>query len=286
MNEVAREPGAPPDLVLITWNRRAYLEKTLANLLADPADFRLYCWDNGSRDGVAELIRDLDDPRVADRHLNPENVGQREPFAWFLARARGDVCGKIDDDILLPHGWTDRIAPLVRRSPRLGMLGCWIFMPEDWVPELARHNVREIDGVTLFVATELAGHSFLARRELLNEYWSVERPGIPVDRIRMTLDGYVSGNPVPLLFAHNMDDPRSEHCQMGQPGHPSEAYALTFRRLGCETLEEYAEWIASDARERQAIPYERQVRGLRAHQAREPLRRLLRRLRGLLGRAS
>jgi hypothetical protein len=164
------------------------------------------------------------------------------------------------------------------------MLGCWIFMPGDWVPDVARHNVRDIDGVKLFVATELAGHSFLARRERLRAYWSVERPGIPVDRIRMTLDGYVSGNPVPLLFAHNMDDPRSEHCQMGHPGHPNEAYALTYRRLGCANLEEYAAWIAADARERQAVPYERQVRGLRAHRAREPLRRLLRRLGGILGR--
>ena len=54
----------PVDLLLITWNRREYVEKTLANLLADPADFRLYCWDNASEDGTADLIAELDDPRV------------------------------------------------------------------------------------------------------------------------------------------------------------------------------------------------------------------------------
>lgn len=273
--------GAPPDLLLITWNRRAYLEKTLPTLLADPAEFRLYCWDNGSRDDVRQMIGDLSDPRVALKHLHETNVGQREPFAWFLECSRGDVCGKVDDDVLLPHGWTERLAPLVRCGPHLGMLGCWIFMPDDWDEDLARHNVREIDGAKLFVVTELAGHSFLARRELLRAYWSVARPGIPVDRIRMTLDGFVSGNPVPLLFAHNMDDPRSEHCRMGASGYSEESYALTFRRLGLASLEEYAAWIAADARERQAIPYERQIRSLRVHRALEPLRRQLRRLRAL-----
>ena len=59
----------PVDLLLITWNRREYVEKTLENLLADPSDFQLYCWGNGSEDGTADLIASIDDPRVEERFV-------------------------------------------------------------------------------------------------------------------------------------------------------------------------------------------------------------------------
>jgi glycosyltransferase involved in cell wall biosynthesis len=59
----------PVDLLLITWNRREYVEKTLSNLLADPSDFRLYCWDNASEDGTADLIASINDPRACRQTL-------------------------------------------------------------------------------------------------------------------------------------------------------------------------------------------------------------------------
>ncbi|MEQ9022138.1 MAG: glycosyltransferase, partial [Pseudomonadales bacterium] len=127
--------------LLITWNRRDYVEKTLSNLLVDPSDFRLYCWDNASQDGTADLIASINDPRVVKRHFNKENVNQYEPCIWFFETATSDVIGKVDDDILLPAGWTERIAPMIRQEPKFGMLGCWIFMPEDWNESLAQKNI-------------------------------------------------------------------------------------------------------------------------------------------------
>lgn len=259
----------PVDLLLLSCNRRRYLEKTLHQLLSDPAEFRLHCWDNGSTDGAADIIASLDDPRVVRKHFNRENVGQQEPSFWFLDTVPGDVCGKIDDDILLPHGWTERIAPMVRSEQALGMIGCWIFMPEDWDEEAASQNIVRVGEFDVFQVTSVAGQSFLARKDLLNAYRRANAQGLPVARGRMSRDGYISGNPArPLLMAHNMDDPRSPHCLMAADHADGTQQAFTMRNQKFATLDEYAAWIAADARRRQTVPIERQLRRLRLNFAR------------------
>ncbi|MEX2673227.1 MAG: glycosyltransferase family A protein [Phycisphaeraceae bacterium] len=258
------------DLLLLTHNRRQYLEKMLPQLLSDPADFRLHCWDNASTDGTADIIADLDDDRVARKHFHPENANQTEPSLWFLESAPGDIVGKIDDDILLPHGWIDRIAPMVRRNPTLGMIGCWIFMPQDWDEQLAAHNIVDADGDKIFRVTAVAGQSFLARRDLLRYYVSMEKPGFPVDGSAMSLDGYISGQPTsPLLMAHNMDDPRSPHCLMATEHADGDQQAFTMRRQPFKSLEDYARWIAADARRRQTIPIHEQLQNSRRRRRQE-----------------
>ena len=255
----------PVDLLLITWNRREYVEKTLPTLLSDPSDFRLYCWDNGSTDGTADLIASINDSRLVKRHFNPENVGQAEPCWWFFETATSNVIGKVDDDILLPTGWTERIAPMIRKEPKFGTLGCWIFMPEDWDETIAKHNIVELSGERIFRCTSLAGHSFLARKEYISRY-KMSHPmghGLPVDRAGMSLDGLVNGHPLPLLYAHNMDDPRSPMNVKTKSGNLKVDSALTARKLGFKSAEAYAEWIAADARYRQAVPFDRQLKRLR-----------------------
>jgi hypothetical protein len=255
----------PVDLLLITWNRREYVEKTLENLLADPSDFRLYFWDNASEDGTADLIAGIDDPRVEERHFSKENVMQRPPCLWFFETAKGDLCGKIDDDILLPHGWTHTIAPMLRSEPRLGMVGCWIFMPEDYDEEKARQNIVKVGAHEVLRVLTGAGQSFLARREVLRRH--IVPPGhthgFPVDQTAMSLAGMINGFAMPLLVAHNMDDPRSEHCMMRRSKTIGAQAALTARKRGFETPEEYTAWITADARKKLGTPMREQLRRAR-----------------------
>lgn len=251
---------APVDLLLITWNRREYVEKTLPTILNDPSDFQLYCWDNGSQDGTADIIQSIDDPRLVKRHLNPENVGQQTPCFWFFEHAQSDVIGKIDDDILLPSGWTSRIAPIIRKDPQFGMLGCWIFMPEDWHEDIAQQNIIEQSGERIFRCVAIQGQSFLARKEYMVRYSENVSYGLPVKRIQMSLDGLISGYPVPLLYGHNMDDPRSPHNFKTKSGNLGDQSALTARSIGFKSAESYAHWIAEDARTRQTIPFNTQLK--------------------------
>jgi len=256
-----RQPG----LLLISWNRREYIEKTLPRILDDPSDFTLYLWDNGSRDGTADIICDVDDSRVAAKHFSRENVGQQKPWFWFLEKCRHAILGKIDDDILLPSKWTESIGSAVARNPQIGMLGCWAFMGSDWNEHLAQKNIVEVSGGRVFRAVGIAGHSFLARRERLLKYaYTPKRPGLPVDRVRMTLNGYLSGFLYPLIRAHNMDDPRSPLNRYTRLGcELSEFCALTAKNRRCRTAEAYATTIADDARRIQEVPIDEQVARVR-----------------------
>jgi len=249
------------DLLLITWNRRAYVEKTLANLFASDDDFNLYCWDNNSEDGTADIIAAIDDPRVVKKYFSKTNVKQREPTLWFFDQANSDLVGKIDDDILLPHGWINKIAPIVRNNPSIGMMGCWIFMQDDWDESLARHKFVTVGDYVIFPNMWIAGQSFLGRLDYLKQYIKPENEGygFPVDQYKMTIDGLINGYPFPIIFAHNMDDPRSEFYVKDMGEHA----ALTSRVLGFKTNEEYGGWIAQDAQNILNNSVKRQVKSTR-----------------------
>lgn len=278
----------PVDLLLITWNRRRYAEKTIANLLADPADFRLYCWDNASEDGTADLIASLDDPRIVVKHFSKKNLKQRVPCLWFFEMAESDVIGKVDDDILLPHGWIERIAPMVRAEPRFGMVWCWVFMEDDWDEELAQQRSMSIGGRRVLPIVGAPGCGWLARKEHILKHATYGGYGLPVDRVAMTLNGLVHGCALPVLFAHHMDDPRSPHYVGGGLNRPDASLTAKSLRFASEAA--YAEWIANDARRKLTENYRTAVRDLwlarRCGAVGRRLVRLRRRLRGGLRQAN
>jgi len=252
----------PVDLLLITWNRREYLEKTIDNLLADPTDFRLYCWDNASEDGTQDIIASLNDPRIVKKHFSKENIKQRAPTLWFFEEAKSDVVGKIDDDILLPHGWTDVIAPLIRDNNQFGRLSCWNYMEDDWDEELAANKIIDVNGTKIFQNMWVGGTSFLSRLDHLTPFIQPENMGygFPIDQYSMTKAGLINGYPLPMLFAHHMDDPRSKHCLMNKTGVVGEQGSVTARYFGFKDPDEYGRWIADDAKNTLIEPVKKQIK--------------------------
>lgn len=274
----------PVALLLITWNRRAYVEKMLPTLFNNKSEFELYWWDNASQDGTRDVVNSIDDSRLVKKYFCEENAGQYEPFMWFLENASNELVGKVDDDILLPEGWIEQIAPILPKDPRFGMLGCWVFMVEDWNEKVAEQNVIEVAGHRIFRTMGVAGHSFLARREYLLRYGIKKQNyhyGIPVDRTQMTIDGLISGQPLPILFAHNMDDPRSPFNTVTKSGSLQSSSALSARMRGFESAEAYANWIAEDARNQQEIPFAQQLEWVRARKKDDPFTRAKRALKKL-----
>ena len=239
-----------PSILMVSWNRREYFERTVAHLLADPSDFRVHFWDNGSEDGVRDLISELRDDRIVDRHLHPTNVGQFEPWHWFVDRCTTGVGGKLDDDILGEQGWMTRFADLLVREPALGLLGAWVYLPEEWDEIAAAHKIRDVGSVRIFQNVWVAGCIFLGRIETLRRFsiHDTERLGVPIDHGAITAAGLVSGYSLPISFAHNLDDPRSPYCRMNRPGGWDQFAAYTARMRNFAGPAEYGEWIAADAR--------------------------------------
>jgi hypothetical protein len=143
-----------------------------------------------------------------------------------------------------------------------GALGAWVFLAEEWDEEIARRKFVQVGEHLLFRNCWVAGCIFLGRLRTLGRY-SLRDPrilGVPLDQARMTRDGFISGFPVPISFAHNMDDPRSPHCRMNRPGGWDEFAAYSARMRKFSGPVEYAQWIAADARRILETPIATQLR--------------------------
>jgi glycosyltransferase involved in cell wall biosynthesis len=251
-----------PSILIISWHRREYFEKMIANLLADTSDFRLYFWDNGSTDGVRDIIADLRDDRIAEKKFLPENMGQFSAWHWFLDNCAGDIVGKLDDDIIGPHGWTQRLSEIIAFDKRIGALGAWVFQKSDWDNELAAHKIIHVGPYRIFRNFRVAGCAFLGRKAALERYSSRDPAtlGVPIMYGPMAKAGYISGYPLPIAFAENLDDPRSPHCRMNRPGGWDQYAAYTARMRSFSGPEEYGRWIAADARRVLETPLADQMR--------------------------
>lgn len=272
-----------PSILMVSWNRREYYERTMAHLLADPSDFRLHLWDNGSEDGLADYIADLKDDRILTRHLNPTNVGQYEPWHWFVDRCTTGVGGKLDDDILGETGWMTRFADMLMAEPQFGLLGGWVFLPEEWDPVVAAHKIRRVGDYEIFHTVGVPGCIFLGRIETLRRFSSFDPQarGVPIEHKTITRAGLISGYPLPISFAHNQDDPRSPYCRMNRPGGWDQFAAYTARMQKFSGPQEYGEWIARDAREILEMPIADQ---LKLHGPTPITQRIVRKLKRLLVR--
>src|SRR5690606_2229617 len=102
---------------------------------------------NGGDEATLDVVRELvDHPRLHKCHYSDENLGLREPTNWLLSHARGPFVSKVDDDCLLPDGWAQTLRGAHEDVPELGVIGCWRFQDEDYVPELAVKKVRSFQG--------------------------------------------------------------------------------------------------------------------------------------------
>jgi len=250
------------DLLLVSWNRSTYLSRTLAALFADVSNFRLYCWDNGSTDGAADIVADIRDPRLVKRHFSKVNVKQRLPCLWFANQATSDIVGRLGDDVLNPPGWLEALAPPLRKHDGLGALACWCGPIEEFDPQLAaRRTIRYGD---IFILPNLWTNtaSALIRASHFRKYFKVSDNfsyGDVTKRSDMAKDGLLTGWLMPPLFAHHMDDPRSPFCVTYEDGRITPQGAMTARHRGFQTVEEFVAWLKENDRSHFTTSYDRQL---------------------------
>jgi glycosyltransferase involved in cell wall biosynthesis len=108
-------------VVLTTRNRRAYLERAIASVLAQRHfALELVVIDDGSTDDTAELLAAILDPRV--RVLRTAGIGVSAARNLGLAAARGKIITHLDDDNLMDPGWLRAVAWAFERWPDTELL--------------------------------------------------------------------------------------------------------------------------------------------------------------------
>jgi hypothetical protein len=229
------------DVLMITYNRAEYTRLSLSRLL-ETADehVRVWLWHNGTHEETLHAVRTLaSHPRVYEFHHSVENKLLREPTNWFWRRAMGDLLGKVDDDCLAPYGWIPTFRAAHNDIPNLGAVSCWIFLEEDFVPELATPKIQEHNGHLILRNHWVGGSGYLLKRKCVEEHGPL-RNGQSFSNfcLRLARRGWVNGYYYPFLYMDHMDDPRSPNTRLTGEESFKANPSLSARRFGIDSLEE------------------------------------------------
>jgi len=89
-------------IVLLTWNRRAYLERGLPDLYAKVSrelSHEIIIMDNASSDGTLELVRQYEGNSETRVISNPKNI-KLKGYNKLFGLCKGKVIIEIDDDVI------------------------------------------------------------------------------------------------------------------------------------------------------------------------------------------
>ncbi len=239
------------DVLMITYNRPAYTRLALTRLLETCDErTRVWLWQNGGDPATLEVVRSLaGHPRVHQFHHSEQNARLTEPTNWLFSGARGEFVSKVDDDCLMPFGWTETLRRAHADEPQFGVLGCWRFPDEDFRSDLALRKVKQFAGghrVMLNCWVEGSGYLMKSRciRELglLSEGRSFTRYCIELAR-----RGWTNGWYFPFLFQEHMDDPSSDHCELRCDADLIRNPPLMAQRWGVRTIGEWRNCFREEA---------------------------------------
>lgn len=203
------------DILMITYNRPEYTRLSLERLLTTcDENMRVWIWHNGNDEKTLEVVRFfVDHPRVYEFHHSPENKKLWEPTNWLWSHAKGDFLCKVDDDCLMPHGWARVLRQAHTDVPQFGVIACWHFLEEDFVPELANKKIREFaGGHRLMQNCWVEGSGYLMKRECIEAHGLLQsNESFTRYCVKLAANGWINGWYYPFLYQEHMDDPRSAH---------------------------------------------------------------------------
>jgi GT2 family glycosyltransferase len=269
-------------LAFITYNRLDYTKLALASVLADPTEeFSLTIWDNASTDGTVEYLKkEVNDPRISDVIFFKENIGQTAAVNKIWSNSKADLLGKLDNDCLITPGWTRILARAHRDIPKLGVVACWHFRPEDFDYERAKHKIQTFGKHQILRHPWTCGTGLLFKRETFERFGPMQGKGTTDYWLRMALAGYVNGYYYPLVCQEHMDDPRSPHTLLKSDEDLQRYMPVTSGTFGILSLGGWIQFLREDAMMTQVASADpKHYVGWRAI-----LRRLKGKLRRIIGR--
>ena len=156
-------------ILFLTYNRLYYTQKTLPALLESSGTIscQIRIVDNGSTDGTVEYLQKLNHPRIEKVIYNKKNEGLVKPTKQFWKDSHSGLVGKIDNDILVPKGWIEKLVDAHQKIPQLGVVGFCHFQKEDFNKFVVKKKVENINGVYIRRQPWIGGNYIIKSHHLL-----------------------------------------------------------------------------------------------------------------------
>lgn len=245
------------DILMITYNRTAYTRLSLPRLLETCDDsMRVWVWHNGAHVPTLEVVeQNRPHPRLHQFHHCPENKKLLEPINWLLGNANGRFLALVNDDCLVSEGWAGHLRQALADVDELGVVACWHFPLDDFLPSMARHKIRTFrNGHTLMVNPWVQGSGILMKRSCVQAMGHVTEEGFSAYCLKIAQAGWVNGWYLPLIPIDHMDDPRSSHTQLRCDRDLEDGLPLSARMRGVRTLAQWDQQLRRSARIVQQAP--------------------------------
>lgn len=157
-----RPPGALRlAAVVVTYNRRIQLERTVRRLLAERLD-HLVVVDNASPENCTNWLAEIDDPRLCVIRLRQNQGGAggfEQGLREVMARFDPDWCVVMDDDARPDPGMLARFAAEAAALTQGGWeaLAAGVFYPDGAICEMNRPSRNPFWNVKSFLRTMMGG---------------------------------------------------------------------------------------------------------------------------------
>jgi hypothetical protein len=131
LSEGRAEPKGSTAVLIYSYNKAPYLRDTLKSLFGSRLHgAKVIVLNNGSSDDTAEVLREWQG-KVGGDALQlvdlPVNIGAPAARNWLKALPevrRAEFCVYLDDDVLLPRDWLERLFFAAQVYPEAGNWGC------------------------------------------------------------------------------------------------------------------------------------------------------------------
>jgi hypothetical protein len=212
---------------------------------------RVWLWHNGEHEETLALVQSLAvHPNVYRFHHSVENKKLHEPTSWLWSGSDAGYLSKVDDDCLVPPGWAQTLRRAHEDVAEFGVLGCWRFRQEDFLPELAKEKIREFPGGHRILQNNwIEGSGYLMKRACVDALGLLDRDETFTQHCgRLAAAGWIHGWYFPFLYQEHMDDPRSPYCALQTDEDLRRNTPLTAQTFAITTLEERVRQIQASAR--------------------------------------
>ncbi len=258
MSSMAHDRGEI-DVLMVTHDRPAYTRLSLRRLL-DSCDetMRVWVWHNGDDAETLAAVRSMrGDPHFYRFHHSPANQLLRAPINWLFANARGDFLSLVNDDCVVSAGWAQTLRAAHQDVAELGVVACWHFLMEDFLPDLARAKVRALaGGHQLMVNPWVQGSGVMLKRACVEQLGPLPTRdrGFTSYCIRLAAAGWINGWYLPLVPIDHMDDPRSPNTRLQTDADLAKHPPLSATLRGARTITQWVDHLRRSARVVQEAP--------------------------------